>query len=320
MVHVSSAQGKSSMPLLYITEDEVSRLLDMPMAVDAVEGAFRALAEGKAHNVPRVRAKGQGIVLHSMCAAADYLGLVGWKQYTTTRQGACFHVGLYDQLSGELVALVEADRLGQLRTGAVTGAAAKLLARQASDEVGLIGCGWQAESQLAAVATTMKLKRAFCHSRNKEHREKFAEKMSDSLKLEVIPTESAKETVQSKPIVITATTSREPVFDGNWLDPSTLICAIGSNWLNKAEIDSTTIRRAGAIVCDSVEACRNEAGDFVASIEQGEFQWEEAMELADVVGEKSLPRSSDDDIVIFKSVGLAIEDVALAAKLLEIRN
>ncbi len=138
--------------VLYLTESDVAELLDMPLAMQAVEEAFRRLSSGEAVNVPRARAQAPGIILHTMSAAAGYLGLVGWKCYTTTRQGAQFHVGLYDQESGRLVALIEANRLGQLRTGATTGVAVQCMAPADATEMGLFGAGWQAEAQLAAVA------------------------------------------------------------------------------------------------------------------------------------------------------------------------
>jgi ornithine cyclodeaminase/alanine dehydrogenase-like protein (mu-crystallin family) len=283
-----------------------------------MRGAFQALSDGTAYDVPRVRAKGKGIILHSMCAAADYLGLVGWKQYTTTRDGARFLVGLYSQETGELLALIEADRLGQLRTGAVTGLAVDLLAPGDVARVGLFGTGWQAASQLEAVAAVRPLEQVFCFSRREDKRREFAERMSAVLSVEVVPVANAREAVDGVPIVITATSSRAPVFEGEWLENGSLVCAAGSNWLNKAEIDLTTIRRAGAIICDSIECCKNEAGDLVPAIESGDFEWSQAVELADVVAGKATVNTAPNAITIFKSVGMAIEDVALGAMLLDL--
>ena len=127
------------MSALYLTEADVDRLLDIHVAIDAVEEAFRRLAAGEAINVPRQRAKGTGIVLHTMSAAAPYLGVVGWKAYTTSSHRARFHVGLYDADSGAPVALIEANRLGQLRTGATTGVAVEWMALLDAAEVGLFG-------------------------------------------------------------------------------------------------------------------------------------------------------------------------------------
>ena len=305
------------MPAIYLTEADVERLLDIKTTIAVCEEAFRALADGNAENVPRARAQAPGIILHSMSAAAAYLGMVGWKSYTTTRKGARFHVGLYDQ-SGAMVALIEADKLGQLRTGATTGVAVGWMADPTASEVGLFGTGWQAQSQLAAVAAVRPIKVAYVYSRNEEKREKFAELMTKELDIEVRPVDRPQEAAEDLPIVVTATTSREQVFDGNWLAEGTLVCAVGGNWLNKAEIDTTVIRRADNIVCDAVKACQLEAGDFVDALEKGVFDWSRAVDLADVVTGRATGRNTRESICLFKSVGLAIEDVALGAKLVEL--
>jgi ornithine cyclodeaminase/alanine dehydrogenase-like protein (mu-crystallin family) len=300
------------MACLFLTEDEVTQLLDMPSTLAVVEEAFRQLAAGKAHNVPRVRAKGDGIVLHSMSGAADYLGIVGWKQYTTTRQGARFHAAIYDSISGQMLALLEANRLGQMRTGAVTGVAAKYLALPRANVAGIIGSGWQAQSQLAALAAACPLKRAVVYSRNDKHRIHFAEIMSKELNIDVTPVEGAEAAVHGMPLVVTATTSSTPVIRGDDLSPGTLVCAVGSNWLHKAEIDPAALQRAAAVICDSIECCQLEAGDLVQAAATTAFDWSRAVDLADVVAGKAAVRNSPDDILVFKSVGMAIEDVAIA--------
>ena len=305
------------MAAIYLSEAEVEQLLDMPAALDAVEEAFRRLATGEAVNVPRHRAVSQGLVLHTMSAAAPYLGLAGWKSYTTTKAGARFMLGLYDHATGGLVAMIEADYLGRLRTGAATGVAAEWLAPSHATEVGIFGSGRQARTQLEALARVRPLKRAFVYCRDEQRREAFAESMTRRLGFEVVPVDRPQEAVADLPIVVTATTSARPVFDGNDLAEGTLVCAVGSNWLSRAEIDAHTVRRADNIVCDSVEACRAEAGDFVDAQEKGSFHWQRAVGLADVVAGNATGRNSPESVVLFKSVGLAIEDIALGALLLE---
>jgi alanine dehydrogenase len=305
------------MPALYLTEDDVERLLTIELAIEICEEAFRRLAAGEADNVPRARAQAPGIVLHTMSAAAAYLGLVGGKCYTTTRSGARFHVGLYDH-SGAPVALIEANRLGQLRTGAATGVAVEWMADPKATEMGLFGTGWQAQSQLAAVASVRPIKMAYVYSPTEKKRNEFAESMSARLNIEVRAVDRPQEAAEDLPIVVTATTSREPVFDGTCLAEGTLVCAVGSNWLTRAEIDSNVVRRADNIVCDSVKACQVEAGDFVEAIERGIFDWSRAVDLCDVVAGKATGRNTRESIALFKSVGLALEDVALAGKLLEL--
>jgi ornithine cyclodeaminase/alanine dehydrogenase-like protein (mu-crystallin family) len=305
------------MAVLYLTESDVEQLLDMRAAIEAVEGAFRQMAAGKAMNVPRVRARAPGIVLHSMCAAAEYLGLVGWKMYTTTQTGAQFLAGLCDAESGDLVALVEADRLGRLRTGATTAVAAAFMADMGAAEMGLFGAGRQAATQLEAISKVRPINRCYVYSRMRENRERFAAEMTAKLGLDVSPVDRPQGAAEDLPIVVTATTSSAPVFDGNDLSEGTLVCAVGSNWPQRAEIDVHTIRRADNVVCDSREACRNEAGDFREAIEKGVFDWSRAVDLADVMAGRAVGRNNRQSVTLFKSVGLAIEDVALGATLVE---
>lgn len=302
----------------YLTEADVARLLDMRIALEAVQEAFERLGAGEADNAPRQRVQAPGMVLHSMSAAAGYLRRAGWKSYSTTRRGAQFLIGLYDTESGELLALIEANRLGQLRTGATTGVAASWMAAPEAAELGLFGTGWQARGQLAALAAVRPIKQVYVYSRRDEQRETFAREMSQELGLEVIPVDRPQEAAQDLPLVVTATSSREPVFDGQWLSEGAFVAAVGSNRLTRAEVDCTVVRRADTIVCDSVAACRNEAGDLAAAIETGVFAWSQAVDLADVVSGRAAGRRRTESITLFKSVGMAIEDVALASRLLDI--
>jgi alanine dehydrogenase len=305
------------MPAIYLTEADVRRLLDMRQAVDLVENAFHLLAAGELSNVPRTRAVAPGIVLHTMSSAAPCWGLAAWKAYATTRDASTFHMGLYD-LTGRLIAVVEADYLGQLRTGATTAVAVEWMAAPEASDMGLFGTGKQARTQLAAVAAVRPLKRAFVYSRDAARRTAFANQMSADLNLEVIPVDRPQEAASDLPLVVTATASRQPVFDGDWLAEGSVVCAIGSNWLNRAEIDAAVVRRADNIVCDSVEACRREAGDFVDALDKGSFDWSQAVDLCEVVAGRATARNSRESIGLFKSVGLAIEDLALGHKLLEL--
>jgi ornithine cyclodeaminase/alanine dehydrogenase-like protein (mu-crystallin family) len=303
---------------IYLREAEVESLLSMPLVIEVMEAAFKALAKGEADNVPRVRAKGPGVVLHSLNAAAEYLGVVGWKEYVTTKAGAKFLVGLHDAKSGDVIALLQADRLGQLRTGAVSGLAIKLLTDSQLESLGLIGSGWQAESQLDAALAVRPVKKVLVFSRNADNCRDFAARMAARHKIDVEPIAHPRRAVEYQPLVITATSSKDPVFEGDWLTPGTLVCAMGSNWLHKAELDARAVAQASAVICDSIAACQAEAGDFVQALAQGLFHWKNAIELADVVAGKASPRKSPRDILIFKSVGMGIEDVALAAKVLEL--
>ena len=306
------------MPALYLTEADVRELLDMEIAIDVVEEAFRQLASGGAMNVPRARAHGEGIYLHTMSAVAQYLGCAGWKAYTTTSHGARFHVGLYSTKTAELTALIEANYLGQLRTGAAGAVATECMARPDAKVVGLFGSGRQARTQLKGVCAVRKIELVEVYSRDEERCRQFAELMSEWCNTKVVPSRNPDEVAAEKDIVICATSSRTPLFEGRVLDEGTHLNVVGSNFLNKAEVDAKTVQRADTIVCDSIEQCRLEAGDFVDALEAGAVEWSNMRELADVVAGRETGRKTAESITLFKSVGLAIEDVALAARLVEL--
>ncbi len=305
------------MSVLFLSEEDVQRLVDMGTAIDAVEEAFRELAAGRAENVPRMRARAPGIILHTMSAACAYRQLVGFKAYTTTRQSARFHVMVYDATSGELRAVIEADHLGRLRTGAASGVATEAMARLDARYVGVFGSGRQARTQLEAVCRVRPIERAEVYSPHEERRTAFAAEMSAKCGVEVVPVPLPDQAAADKDIVITATSSQVPVFDGRVLADGTHLNVIGSNFLHKAEIDVTTVQMADIIVCDSIAQCRQEAGDFAAAIEQGVTDWSLMHELADVVTGRATGRATPEQVTLFKSVGLAIEDIALAARVLE---
>lgn len=304
------------MPALYLTEADVRHLADMRTALDAVRRAFVALGEGQAENVPRRRAAAPGVMLHNMHAAAGYLGVVGAKVYTTTKAGFQFHVLIYDAATGSLSAMIEADHLGRLRTGAASGVATELMARPEASTVGLFGAGRQARTQLEAACAVRRLSRVDVFSRNADRCANFAEEMSRQLDVEVVPALRPDLAAMEKDIIITATASKTPVFEGRLIGEGTHLNVVGSNFLQKAEIDVDTVRQADIIVCDSIEACKLEAGDFVDAIEAGVTCYKNMQELADVVTGKATGRATADDITLFKSVGLAIEDVALGYEVL----
>jgi ornithine cyclodeaminase/alanine dehydrogenase-like protein (mu-crystallin family) len=303
------------MSVLYLSESDVRELLDMEIALEVVEEAFAQLAAGRATNVPRARARSDTMILHTMSAMADYLQVGGWKAYSSTPHGTRFHVGLYSQTTGELLALIEANYLGQLRTGAASGVAAEYMARPDARVVGLFGSGCQARTQLKALCAVRKIELVEVYSRTEERAAKFAELMSEWCNTRVVASRNPEQVAAEKDIVVCATTSRVPLFDGRVLDEGTHLNAIGSNFLNKAEIDVTTIQRADTVVCDSIAQCRLEAGDFVPALEAGAIDWSNVKELADVVAGRETGRKTPESITLFKSVGLAIEDVALAERL-----
>ena len=296
---------------LILTEREVEELLDMPSTLDAVEAVLRDQAEGKATNRARRRVALPKSSLNSMAAGAPGIGALGLKAYSVARTGARFYTMLFDPESGELLSILQSDRLGQMRTGAASGVATKHLAREDATTLGLYGAGWQAESQLEAIATVRDLTRIIVHSRSEESRKQFAEKMSERLGMEVETTHSADEPA-AQDIVVTATSAKEPVLLGEWLRPGAHVNAAGSNFLFKSEIDREVVRRASFVCVDSREELGLEAGDLLNPLETGLILPEAIYELGQVIAGQVSGRVGSEDITLFASQGLALEDLGAA--------
>src|SRR5262245_65495221 len=229
------------MPVLLLTEEDVRHVLTMDMALEAVEQALRKMALEEAHNIPRARCQTDHAWLHLMGGEAKTLGVMGYKAYATSRKGTHFHVGLYDGKSGSLTALIQADYLGQMRTGAASGVATQYLARPDAQEVGLFGSGKQARTQLIAVCKVRKVRRVTVYSPNEGRRARFAQEMTETCQCDVVPVPRPELAALDKDIIITATTSRTPVLLGEWLSEGMHLNVIGSNFQAKAEVDSAAV-------------------------------------------------------------------------------
>lgn len=302
------------MPVLHLTEDDVRGLLTTEEAVEAVEAALRKMALDEAFNVPRARCQTDHVMLHVLPAAAKTLGVIGFKAYVTSRAGARFHVTIYDGKTGEMLALMQADYLGQVRTGAASAVATKHLARKDGTTAGIFGAGKQARTQLLGVSNVRKLTRAVVWSPSEERRKTFAAEMTSACGIEVIPASNPEEAARGLDIICTATSAREPVLFGAWLSPGQHVNVIGSNYLAKAEIDVEVVKRANVVTIDSKDQGRLEAGDLVAALDQGVIEWIDIAELGRVVAMRTPGRQSAKDITLFKSLGIGLEDIAVAKK------
>lgn len=297
---------------LLLREADVQALLSISDAIEALEQAFRAQAEGRAVNIPRARVRWPHGALHVMAAGGDGIGYVGLKAYTTVRGQARFVVLLFEAESGELVALLEADLLGRLRTGAATGLATRYLARPDARVVGMYGTGRQAATQLAAVCAVRTIQEARVYSPTPERREAFAQRMTAQLGIPVRAVDRPEAAAAEADILITITSAREPVLRGAWLRPGMHLNAVGSNALIRRELDAEAVARADLIVIDSKAQGKIEAGDFLEPIERGQLRWERIYELKDLVT-GAVGRADPEQITLFKSLGIALEDVAVAA-------
>jgi len=300
---------------LHISEAEVRAVLTMPLAVEAVEEISRKQATGEVVVHPRRRFELPGGGFFHYMASADFsAGFVAMKQYTFVRSKLRFLVPLYEMATGDLLALIEADYMGQLRTGAASGVATKYLARKNGRVAAIIGTGGQAKTQLEAIATVRKLESARAYGRDPAKREKFCKEMSERLGIPVHPCASTAEAVRGADIICTATTAAQPVVSGADLAPGAHINAIGANHAHKRELDDEAVASADIIVVDSVEQSRQEAGDLIIAFHGDEICWTGVKKLSEIVAGKSSGRTSDTEVTLFKSNGIASWDLAVAMK------
>ena len=301
---------------LLLREAEVESLLPIPEAIEAVEQGFGLLGRGEATNYSRQRATAPQAVLNVMWAMAPTLKMMGVKVYPIVRtdvtQGSSFTYLLYGLPEGKLESVLEADTLGQRRTGAASAVATRYLARPESETLTVFGAGWQAESQVEAVAHVLpNLRRVYVVGRSPERRNAFIEKMRERLNLSVGAAEP-EEAARAADVLITITGSSEPVFDGTWLKAGTHVNAAGVNFPDKRELDAEVLRCASRVIADSAEAASVDSGDLL----RNDFAWDRLEELGSIVAGTAPGRRTKEEITVFESHGLAIEDLVCAVRVL----
>ncbi len=299
--------------MLLINEDEVRQLLPMNECLVVMEQLFQDAAQGHTSNMVRQRIPLPRGLHHLLAGMSTAFGATGLKTYASGGGGggaARMLVLLFHIETGEPLAMVSADALGQLRTGAASGVATKHMARPEAGTVGIIGSGYQAETQLAAVCGVRSIRHAWVYSRTAERRTAFAEKMSASLGTPVTAVNTAEAAVAEADIVVTITNSREPLFNGEALRPGTHINAAGSNHWQRRELDETAVRRSELVVVDDLPQAKVEAGDLLWAYARRAFRWERAVELRNVISGQVAGRPTNDAITLFESQGIGIEDVA----------
>ena len=298
---------------LHINELEVQKVFTMPLAIEAVQKISKRQAAGEVLVHPRKRFElPEGAFFHNM-AAADVVGkFVTTKQYTYVSRKLKFLVCLWSSESGELLALIEAERLGQMRTGAASGVATQYLARKDATTAGIVGTGGQARTQLQAIAAVRKLNSAKVYGRDAERREEFAREMSLQLGITVQGVASSAEATSGVEILCTATTASAPVVSGEHVSPGTHINAIGANHMKKRELDAATVAKCSRIYVDSIEQSRQEAGDLVLGFAGNERRWDTVRELSSLAAGICPGRTEEEQITLFKSNGIAAWDLAAA--------
>jgi alanine dehydrogenase len=299
----------------YLKESDVEQLLTMPLALEMVESALKDRALGRAVDVPRVRAHIPAGTLHMMEAAAPELKCIGFKAYYATGRGTRYFVQLFGTESGKLEAIIEASWLGMVRTGAASGIATRFLARKDAAVIGMIGAGKQAVGQLEAVCNVRAIREARVYSRSAERARKFCETMSSRLGVPVTAAASAADAVRGADIVNVITKAVAPVLPGDWLEPGQHINAAGSNSLIRRELDEAAVRRCAMVAVDSRGTARNECGDLLPLVEKGFLDWNTLPELGEIIVGRSPGRTASEDITLYESQGMAVQDVYVGARL-----
>jgi alanine dehydrogenase len=296
---------------IYLTEADVGRLVTVEDAIAVLEELFAAWGQPSTVNLPRQRARLAGGAFNLMGAAYGAKAVHGLKAYAGVR-GAQFHTLLYSSLDGRLKAMIEADLFGQMRTGAASGLATKLMANPDVQTLGVIGTGRQSRTQVVAVCAVRPIERINVFARTPTNREDYARALENELGIEARPAPSAEACVGDAQVVVTITKSTEPVCRAAWLAPGAHVNAAGANSGDRREIDSETVLRAAVKVTDHVEQAKVEAGEFRDLVAAGKLAWSDIRELGELVTGKAKGRTSPSDLTLFKSLGIALEDVAFA--------
>jgi alanine dehydrogenase len=304
---------KAGKMALYITNAEVRELVGIDDALNALEGAFAHWgAEGTA-NVPRQRMPLPVRSMNLMAASLPAESVFGHKAYFR----GCQLFTLFSIEEQRLLAVIEAGVLGGLRTGAATGIAARRLARKDSKTVGLIGAGRQGRTQLMAVCATHPVEMVRVFSRTAETRDAFAAEMAKELGIEVTAAPDAESCVRGADIAIAMTTASEPVILGDWVTPGMFVAGTGANAYARRELDEATVLKADIVATDQRDQAKIEARELMDLTAAGKLAWDDVVELGDIVTDRAPGRTGDDQITVFKSLGLALEDVAFGKVIYE---
>ena len=297
------------MSAIYITEADVERLATVKDAIGALEELFATWGHPLTNNIPRHRARLPGGALNLMGGSYAAKSVYGLKAYAGMKGGQ-FHTLLYSSTDGKLKAMIEADLFGQLRTGAATGIATRLMANPDVHTLAMIGVGRQSRTQAIAVCAVRPIKRVNVFARTQESRDAYAKSLEKELGIEVRPAPTAQACVADAGVVVTITKSAEPVLRAEWLAKGAHVNAAGANAGDRREVDGETVLRAAVKVTDHAEQARIEAGEFRDLVAASKLQWSDIRELGEVVTGKVKGRNSPSDLTLFKSLGIALEDLA----------
>ena len=298
---------------LFITESEVTRILSHKKAIELLDEGMKAVGSGKAFNMPRKRipAGYGGGAMNFMAASWPERGIAGHKSYVVSKGNATFVVLLYSTEGKGLLAVIEANMLGQIRTGAASGLASKYMAKSNSKSLSIIGSGFQAQSQLLSIASIFNLESINVYSRSENKRNVFASNLSNEVNLQIKPHKNIESAVEESDIVCLITNSAKPVLPNELMTNGMHINAAGgNNWL-RSEISSDSMEKFDLISCDSLEQAKYESKELMEATEKGIISWNNVKELGSLIYENK-KRESENHITLYESLGVAIQDLSVA--------
>jgi ornithine cyclodeaminase/alanine dehydrogenase-like protein (mu-crystallin family) len=299
--------------VLHLDEDEVKRLLTMDDCIQVLDDLFHQEARGEAENKPMTEFYVQGGgFLRMKAGIVDAAGAIGFKTYSGPGRRLVFVL----DTKANLLGIVDAVHLTQVRTGAVSAVATRYMARPESASIGILGTGKEARTQLEALVRVRPITRIKAYSRDPEHRATFSAEMSKRLDVEVEPVESAEACVKDADIVVTATSTNTPILPADWIEDGMHICAVGATGMFRRELDENSIARASIVVVENLDQAKEELGDLAQAVQRGKLRWSHMHELRDVVSGLVPGRNAPEDVTLFDSIGVGTEDVAVAAHLL----
>jgi len=323
---------------IFLSNEDVAQLLTMDDYIETVEEAYHELGMGRAWNNPRIHTYGQAQdgATHFLKVFTGTVPSLGYSilridstmernesSHETSRKIGNRNVGwllLFSVETGQLEAIIEDRALQRMRVGAMTGIAAKYLARQASQTVGIFGSGSQAGPQIEALAAVMKLRQTKVYSPTQANREAFAARMSSALQTDVVPVKTPKDAVAGCDIVVVATNSNDPVFDGGWIEPGTFISSIvnSDKVLRRRDLDDESFRRASLIIVSTRDQIKNDEPVWLTEgLARGAVGWDRIWEIGELVCGKSPRRRSDEEITILKNNGLSVQFAGVGAAVMK---
>jgi ornithine cyclodeaminase/alanine dehydrogenase-like protein (mu-crystallin family) len=323
---------------IFLANEDVEELISMRDCIESVEQAYRELGMGRAWNNPRIHTYGQGPdgVTHFLKVFTGTVPALGYSILridstlernedgpATSRKIGRRSMGwllLFSVQSAALEAIIEDRALQRMRVGAMTGIAARHLARPGSRTVGIFGSGAQAGPQIEALTAVMKLDMIKVYSPTRANREAFARRMDDTLDCRVVPVDAPHKAVTGCDIVVVATNSNEPVFDGRWLEPGTFVSSIvnSDKVLRRRDLDDESFRRAATIVVSTRDQIRNDEPIWLTEgIERGAVSWDRIWEIGELVCGKTPRRKDDSEITILKNNGLSVQFAGVGAAVMQ---